>query len=86
MFDYLDGKGTLGDGNDHCSSNIRQPPYSEGRLTWHIPNYYKVDEGGNGIVFVYVDQIFTIDENGNMTLTKGEVRKPAARTAPGSGY
>ena len=92
----IEDDNTTGDFEDDASSGDT-PPYTPrarpiswgdgGGYTWSIPNNYnrRSAPGSPGIFFVNTSQVFSLQGNGNFTVTKGEAsctRTPAGVYSP----
>jgi len=81
------GKGSVVDATDkaqsgHCNFGT---PFSAGRFDWPIPWLFRVGTGSPK-EFATVNQVITIDANGDMTISKGGASGAAAMNDPTSAY
>jgi len=81
------GKGSMVNGTDkaqsgHCDFGT---PYRHGTFDWPIPWLFKVGTGASK-QFTTVHQEFTINSNGDMTVSKGGGNGAAALNDPTSAY
>jgi hypothetical protein len=66
---------------------ISNPPISAGSFKWSIPWYFKVNgENSDGKLLKTIDQLFTIDADGALTVSKGEASVTVAFDAEKSNY
>lgn len=80
------GKGSIVDGTDRAEMTAPfGTPYADGRFHWPIPWQYRVSSGSPK-TFATVDQVFTSDSTGKMTVSKGGASASAELNDPSSTY
>jgi hypothetical protein len=70
----LNQDNSVGDGMDNCfygTTSLLPSPWSPGSFTWHIPALWKVgNDGSTNSNLGWSDQVFTLGEDGTMTVAK----------------
>ncbi|OGF51082.1 MAG: hypothetical protein A2231_13175 [Candidatus Firestonebacteria bacterium RIFOXYA2_FULL_40_8] len=88
VVDVVTGKGNQLNGYDTAAMSLGNnfpTPFSAGTFTWSIPWYYKFP--GKGYKkFITINQVFTIDATGKLTVSKAGASASANLNDPASGY